>query len=912
MSEVEAAGVPAEKEGLPPLLKNVQEMLNEEKWTRATLNNYSTGHFKDLDAVLKESWERRLDDALKSLCDDHLIHTKNSIIALYISGRIALSRQLIDDSAMVNLVTIFVDNHKWNIVKYLCDGILEFGESKFALRTMADCYKNENNEEGLYETWERLVKVDYEEADLAKALAEHYEKLGNTENAIDYYKKALHRYIAKSLFGNIKEIWEKLLQYCPEDIDFFLHVQKRIAKNLSDDKAVILLRDVCDLCTMRDDAAAAITVLKIILDYDEDDRQARKDITDAYKNLYANHSQLEECIRVSNLTQSYRNVHEAIADFEKHIAFDKGNYVSHRQWGVGRIIAMEGDDIRIDFVKKRGHTMSLKMAINALQTLPKEHIKVLKATWKKEKLYEKVLGDIEWALKIVIRSYGNSCDIKQIKAELSPSVLTEKEWTSWSAKAREILKSNSSFGANPERIDFYSVRDRPISMEEKLYNRFKAEREFPKRAQIIRSYALLKDAEFDSEFFNEMFSYFLGCLKTYNQVNEEVMASFLLIKDLVSKHPQMGAGFSLNFMEIFSRVEDPCGLFLVMKKTLKEKFFLDEYLRHIELFVPGWVDIFIKIFPLCPVDFIINSFQRAGMEEKFTGLVRDCFSNYRDCREAVLYFFKESHETDWFKEAGISREKQLITLIYILNATYRDIDNKRDAAENRKINKQVYTILFKDGTINDFIDNADIDTITRIFSFINDVKDLDPEDKMFLKNRIQEKYPDFKVFGEEEKKTVILGLIVTKEKYDENQKLYERIINVDMPANEKELEDARRLGDLRENAEYTEALAQQKRLQKEAATLGEELERAQIFDPSTVNTNQVSFATKVSLVDKESGENLEYTILGPWETDPDNGIISYQTPIGKAMFGKTVGEDVDLSLHGKTVRYRIESIVAAL
>jgi transcription elongation factor GreA-like protein len=180
---------------LPAVLKNVQETLNEEKWTRATLSNYSAAQFKELDAILKECQEAHLYEELKNLCDEHLVHTKNSIIALYISGMIALSRQIIDDSAIINLVNIFVDNHKWTIVKYLCEGILEYGESKFALRTLGECYRNENNEEGIYGIWERLVKVDIEEAELAKALAEHYEKLGNLEATIDYYKKALHRYI---------------------------------------------------------------------------------------------------------------------------------------------------------------------------------------------------------------------------------------------------------------------------------------------------------------------------------------------------------------------------------------------------------------------------------------------------------------------------------------------------------------------------------------------------------------------------------------------------------------------------------------------------------------------------------------------------------------------------------------------
>ncbi|MCL2880520.1 MAG: transcription elongation factor GreA, partial [Treponema sp.] len=347
------------------LLKNVQEMLNEEKWTRAALSNYSTSQFKELDTILKEARDGRVIDELKKTCDDHLVHSKTSIIALYLSGMVALSRQHIDDSAMINLVTIFIDNHKWSIVKYLCERMLDYGESKFALHVLYDHLKNENDTTEIWSVAKRLVKADYDEADITKELAEHYEKLDkkeDKEDAIDYYKKALHRYNNKGLFTNVREIWEKLLLLCPEDIDFYLHVQKKIAKNISEDKAVLLLKDVYNKYKERD-VDTAIVLLKIILSYDERDVHARREIVECYRKKYAAHSQIEEYIRISNLTQNYRNVHEAITDFEKHIAFDKGNFVFHRTWGVGRIATIQGDDILIDFAKKRGHSMSLKMAV---------------------------------------------------------------------------------------------------------------------------------------------------------------------------------------------------------------------------------------------------------------------------------------------------------------------------------------------------------------------------------------------------------------------------------------------------------------------------------------------------------------------------------------------------------------------
>ncbi|MDR2535823.1 MAG: transcription elongation factor GreA [Treponema sp.] len=887
------------------LLKNVQERLNEEKWTRATLSNYSTNQFKELDLILKEAMEdRSVADELKKTCDEHLIHTKNSIIALYLSGMIALSRRIIDDSALMNLVTIFVDNHKWNIVRYLCERILDCGESKFALRTLAECYKNDHEEEAVYEVWKRLVRVDLEETDITKALAEHFEKAGDLEGAIEYYKKALHRYINKQTFTNVKEIWEKLLEYCPEDIDFFLHLEKKIAKNISEEKAVALLQDLCEVCKKQGDIDTAISLLKIMLQYDEKDGQARREIIECFRAKYAYHSQLEEYIRVCNLIQNWRNIHDAITDFEKHIVFDKGNFVYHRTWGVGRIAEVQGDDIIIDFAKRRAHEMSLKMAVNALQTLTKDHIWVLKATWKKEKLYERIKADYAWALKIVIKSFSNSCDLKRIKAEFVPAVLSAGEWTTWSSKAREILKSDPSFGVSPENIDIFTVRERPISIEEKLFNEFKAQRHFFDRVVTLRNYVSQKDVELDSEYFTEMFAYFTGYLRSYSQVNEQIVASYLLVKDLIGQYPHLGPEPELNFLELFEAIEDIPGVF----SNLKDPRLREELLNHIKLFIPGWADVYVKLFPYALTNSIILNLKNETHEQKLVSMTIHCFENYRDYREAVVWLFKNSREEPWYRKADITFEKQLITLIHILDISYREIENHRDTSENRKVNKQVYTILFKDGLLNTYIDSADHDTIIRFYTFINDVKDLDPADKFKLRNRILEKYPDFKFFGDVEKTVVTRGLMVTAAKYEEKQRQLARIMEEEVPANSKEIAFALSLGDLRENAEYKAAKEKQEILNATVAKLKDEIERAQLFDPQTVNISRVSFGTKVTLLNSAAGKQEEYTILGPWESDPENRVISYLSPFGGTILNKTLGEAFDFSINNEKISYTVEGI----
>ena len=150
-------------------------------------------------------------------------------------------------------------------------------------------------------------------------------------------------------------------------------VQRKVAKNISDEKSSSMMQELYNYYKDNKKWDTAIDILKLILSIDEKDSWARKEITDCFRGKYAGHSQLDDYIKVSNLTQGWRNVFEAIADFEKHIAFDAKNFVFHRSWGVGVIRKVEGEKITINFGKKNGiHDMTLKMAVNALQPLAKE------------------------------------------------------------------------------------------------------------------------------------------------------------------------------------------------------------------------------------------------------------------------------------------------------------------------------------------------------------------------------------------------------------------------------------------------------------------------------------------------------------------------------------------------------------
>ncbi|HRZ65760.1 MAG TPA: transcription elongation factor GreA, partial [Spirochaetia bacterium] len=235
----------------------------------------------------------------------------------------------------------------------------------------------------------------------------------------------------------------------------------------------------------------------------------------------------------------------------------------------------------------------------------------------------------------------------------------------------------------------------------------------------------------------------------------------------------------------------------------------------------------------------------------------------------------------------------------------------RDTTDNRRINKQVDTILFKDGRLESYVAEADKDTIERIYALLSDVKDLDPAVKLKLRKRITELHPDFKFNDSEEKAIVSRGLMVTAAKYEEKTRLLAHIMEVDVPANQKEIAYALSLGDLRENAEYKAAKEKQDELNAKVAKLKNEIERAQLFDKSTITTNKVNFGTVVTLANELTSESEVYTILGPWESDPANNVISYLSPLGKKLLNHKAGERLSFLIHDRKFQYRVDKIEAA-
>ncbi len=123
-----------------------------------------------------------------------------------------------------------------------------------------------------------------------------------------------------------------------------------------------------------------------------------------------------------------------------------------------------------------------------------------------------------------------------------------------------------------------------------------------------------------------------------------------------------------------------------------------------------------------------------------------------------------------------------------------------------------------------------------------------------------------------------------------------------------EIDRARQLGDLSENAEYHAAKEAQGHLERKIADLEHKISRIQVVDTDSIPSDKVYLYAKVLVKDYGFDEEIEFTIVPPEEAKPDEDIISVESPVAKGLLGKAVGETIEVSVPAGTMKYQILKI----
>ena len=153
-----------------------------------------------------------------------------------------------------------------------------------------------------------------------------------------------------------------------------------------------------------------------------------------------------------------------------------------------------------------------------------------------------------------------------------------------------------------------------------------------------------------------------------------------------------------------------------------------------------------------------------------------------------------------------------------------------------------------------------------------------------------------------------MSIPITKEGRQKLQDELERLRNTERPAIVRAIAEARAHGDLSENAEYHSAKEKQGMIEARARELEKILGSAEVVDPEASGAEGVCiFGCYVSLED-EDGKTLNYRLVGEYEADIENGLLSSSSPLGRALLGKTEGEGIEVKTPGGVREYLIAKV----
>ena len=149
---------------------------------------------------------------------------------------------------------------------------------------------------------------------------------------------------------------------------------------------------------------------------------------------------------------------------------------------------------------------------------------------------------------------------------------------------------------------------------------------------------------------------------------------------------------------------------------------------------------------------------------------------------------------------------------------------------------------------------------------------------------------------------------MTPECYQRLQEELKTRVRVDRPKVVQDIAEARAHGDLSENAEYDAAKDRQGHIEGRIRYLNDKIARAEVIDPKTMKSDKIVFGATVTLFDIDQEDEVVYQIVGEDEADIKNGKISVTSPVGKALIGHTIDDEVRIKVPSGIKIYEVSDI----
>ncbi len=620
------------------------------------------------------------------------------------------------------------------------------------------------------------------------------------------------------------------------------------------------------------------------------------------------------------------------ADFAARLdQFSPGKYVMHQDLGVGKVAvwSLAKNKIKIDFEKgNEGKILGLKLAFNQLTPIPAGHFLITcfddpEGCRKQAMGKDTLLDFIRMVLTSNISLREGINDVLPMQPEdlekfLSNRIIDAADWKNWWEKARVAMRDNPSFRLPTKRGEAIMLRDASSAAEALLadYSDATSLESCVRVLDLARMEVLKGEYELTAKLVKAMEEDIARGFTEPQHVLELIIIRNEILSVVATNDEEKAA---LDAALAAAGVESITTMAEKIKSITSEELvgYIGELsaIRQREVYeaLPeamgdSWLPYATNIFlfggakvTTPAADFIIAK----GAKEQLFNDIANGISRQSLSPEVLIWICKE--------RKGLAAEvvnKNLMPLgAAIMSAIERD---SSEGGPNRAL--RLRNLLLDDKDLAPDLVGGLSELEARPFAkALYDSSVLPDLDRNLLLANMMKVHPSLQEIaltrrGSKEKQSMFVSL----RSYAARKAELEDIINVRIPKNKHDLEITRAEGDLRENGGYQDAKATQRVLLRRSEELSRLLAQADPTDFSNVDCSITGMGTQVTF-SAPKGRTVVYTILGAWDSVPEENIVAYSSKLGAKLIGHAVGDKLRLPLEmgGTPVMMTIKAITPA-
>lgn len=584
-----------------------------------------------------------------------------------------------------------------------------------------------------------------------------------------------------------------------------------------------------------------------------------------------------------------------------------GNYCLHRAWGFGKIIDYDEaeDRLIIDFEDgKSGHAMAPAFCVDKLDILKPEDILVRSRTEPEviNEMIKKQPADL--ICEIIKASEDQAMATSELERSLA-RVIGPIKYKKWWTATKKVLVKDPRIGVPIKKTDPYIYRDEPVKPEDEILEQFHATKNSKQKIELgEKLFALSENISVIRQELPEILAALTDAIKNTKSLSQADRLHGVWVRNNLARDLHE----DVETLEPSSAsILDATNDFSELAADLPAQYFK----RYLDLISRTYPDKWKQMVE----DLLRNS------SGKFTS---ECinFMLENEMEDRISYCLDR-----WLKEQTIKgpllfwvvknraskKYSSIITPLVtprLLSAMFYAIDH--EALRNASTRRIPLADLLSDDPelIPDLLADANVETAQDLAQTLLLNQGFENLTKKSLIARFIKQFPTVQnlLDSEAAESSESDQLIVSQSSFDAAKKEYEELISKKIPENKEAIATARDHGDLKENSEYKMARQDQDILLSRKNELEVDLSRARVTDFKDVSDANVGIGSVVELKESSTEKKHRYAILGAWDSDPDNDVLSYKTPLAKALLGKEKGATVTTKIGGNEEDWTVLSI----